>query len=527
MTEQITPPEATPSFVELTPDQIEDVLARNEVGRLAYVGEDGNVAIEPLHYTFADGALYGRTSPGSKLRALWRRPQVAFEVDEIDGPLDWRSVVVRGPFHRVPLKQGEAARVRYAQALTRVRSRDAGALGAEDEVPRRTVLFRIPVAQATGRAASSGRPLPEAFVPSAPAASLPEPVEPSSGPVARLLRRLLGFDVFWKILLANAIVVAGAAAACALLTPADATPGARLLGMAPIFAGVVVVMLVLNGLTLNLALHPLRLLTDAAARVAEGDLDVRAPISPLADRQVARLTSTFNVMAEGVQRSRERLRAVATRTLSNAEHDRASVSRDLQDDAAQSLVNVLIQLKALRNAAPETQARLIDDARDGVAQTIERLRTSAARLRHPAMDMLGVAAAIEAYALQAGRTGGFRVEVARDPEEPELAVEARNALYRVAQEAIDNVVRHAAASLLRVRMVSRGPMLQLRLTDDGVGFSVDRASGSTPASIGLYGMQEMAAYFGGVVRFESEPGGGTTVEIEFPLNDATPATTNA
>jgi hypothetical protein len=122
------------------------------VGRLAYVVH-GQVGIVPIHYVHADGWLYGRTAAGEKLAALRSHPWVAFEVDEVRGTFDWRSVVVRGAFYRLTREGPGAERARWQRAAEAIRTFIPEAFGPDDPTPERDVLFRIHVGEVTGRAA--------------------------------------------------------------------------------------------------------------------------------------------------------------------------------------------------------------------------------------------------------------------------------------------------------------------------------------------------------------------------------------
>lgn len=144
-----------PTFRSLERREIDDILARNHVARLAYL-LDGRVDIEPIHYVFAEGTLYGRTAPGTKLSALGRDYWVAVEVDEVEDMFRWRSVVVHGGFHRIPPNQPGTQQVLWEHAVELLRGLVPGALTSADPTPHRTVLFRIPIQQAEGRAASRG-----------------------------------------------------------------------------------------------------------------------------------------------------------------------------------------------------------------------------------------------------------------------------------------------------------------------------------------------------------------------------------
>ena len=148
---------STPTIRALTPDECDALLARGRVGRLAYA-RDGRVDIEPLHYVYADGWIYGRTSPhGAKMEALGREWwPVAFEVDEVDDVFHWRSVVVHGGFY--PLHEGGPAweQARWRAGVELLRGVIPQTLRDDDPVPGRTLVFRIAAQEVSGRGAEPG-----------------------------------------------------------------------------------------------------------------------------------------------------------------------------------------------------------------------------------------------------------------------------------------------------------------------------------------------------------------------------------
>ena len=144
-----------PTFTELSRGECVELLRRNSVGRLAFSFHD-RVDIEPLSYVFADDWLYGRTSPGTKLATVRHHPWIAFEVDEIEGRFDWRSVVVHGGMYLLEPQGGDREREAYSAAVAVLREVDAGTLTAGDPTPHRTSLFRIHADEMTGRRASTG-----------------------------------------------------------------------------------------------------------------------------------------------------------------------------------------------------------------------------------------------------------------------------------------------------------------------------------------------------------------------------------
>ena len=150
-----------PRIRTLSREECEQILTRNHVGRLAYSWKN-HVDIEPLHYVFDGEWLYGRTSPGAKLTATgeewW---PVAFEVDEVEGLFQWRSVVVHGGFYAIPEDGPEWREAARERSLELLRALVPETLTPDDPAPLRTVLFRIAVQEVSGREATPGEPARE------------------------------------------------------------------------------------------------------------------------------------------------------------------------------------------------------------------------------------------------------------------------------------------------------------------------------------------------------------------------------
>jgi uncharacterized protein len=150
---------ATPSIQPLARHRCEAILARNHVGRIAYA-RGTRIEIEPIHYVYADGWIYGRTSPGAKTEMTgpgwW---PVAFEVDEIESLFRWRSVLVHGGFYTLPVTEAGADEAQLRTAVELLRSLIPRTLSHGDPTPHRTVVFGIAVQEVTGREATPGRSL--------------------------------------------------------------------------------------------------------------------------------------------------------------------------------------------------------------------------------------------------------------------------------------------------------------------------------------------------------------------------------
>lgn len=143
-----------PRFRDLSRLEIEEILSRNYIGRLAYSFKD-RVDIEPLHYIYEDGWIYGRTSPGTKIATIRHNYWVAFEVDEVDAFFDWRSVVVRGGFYILTEDGTPREREARERAIELLQRLVPGSFTDHDPTPFRTILFRIALQEVEGRAASS------------------------------------------------------------------------------------------------------------------------------------------------------------------------------------------------------------------------------------------------------------------------------------------------------------------------------------------------------------------------------------
>jgi hypothetical protein len=142
----------TPRITVLDQDGCMAILGRHNVGRLAFIAQ-GHVDIEPVHYAHRDGVLHCRTSEGAKLEALRHTPYVAFEVDEVELPWRWRSVVAHGTVYITQAEGSDHDRRAYEESVSLLRAVIPGALAPGDPFPYRTIVLRIYVAQVSGREA--------------------------------------------------------------------------------------------------------------------------------------------------------------------------------------------------------------------------------------------------------------------------------------------------------------------------------------------------------------------------------------
>ncbi len=335
-----------------------------------------------------------------------------------------------------------------------------------------------------------------------------------------LVRALLRIPLFYKILIANAVIVVLGAVlgTAATIEYLRAEPGHSTLWLIALLAlGGVVASVLVNAGILRLALSPLRLLEETAARVQQGDLDARAPASPIADRELERLTRTFNSMLDNLAVFRQRLRDIAARALEAEEEERKRIARELHDDTAQRLAALLLRIRVARSASdPAARDALLEEVRTELGATIEAVRRFARGLRPPALEELGLVPALEAHARRLEDSAGLRVQIEADPLEGLLSPQAELALYRIVQEALSNVARHAGAERALVRLTRMDGWVTATVEDDGRGFAVAEVMAHERRGLGLFGMQERAVYLGGRVEIDSRPGAGTRVRAEIP-----------
>lgn len=340
-----------------------------------------------------------------------------------------------------------------------------------------------------------------------------------------MLRAVLRVPLFYKILIANAVIVVLGAIIGTALTR-DYFRGGGLGFSPPAFvtllalAGMAITVLV-NALILRLALEPLQRLEETAARVQSGDVDARVPPSQVADRELERLAQTFNGMLDSLDLYRQRLREVAARAQAAEEDERKRIARELHDDTAQSLAALMLRLRLARGQPDAAERdRMLEELRAELAEALERIRRFARGLRPPALDELGLVPALEAHARGLAEASGIPVRVEGEPVAGMLTPEAELALYRIAQEALSNAIRHASPTRVDVEIRRRDGRVVLTVRDDGRGFQLEEARGGERPGLGLFGMEERAAYLGGRVEIRSRPGRGTVVRATIGSMDA-------
>lgn len=220
--------------------------------------------------------------------------------------------------------------------------------------------------------------------------------------------------------------------------------------------------------------------------------------------------------------SREELRALTWRLTEADETGRKMLSRELHDEIGQNLTILGVSLGILRSLIPEDTARLaharINDSMAVIKQIAERVRNLMSELRSPVLDDYGLTAAIDLFAKQCEAHTGLSVTVKESGPFPDLPAPVENALFRITQEALTNVVKHAQATQAKISVERLDNTLRLSIMDNGTGYDGTRSiQAGQKRGWGLITMSERALAVGGTCRVDSRPGLGTHIIVEVPI----------
>ncbi|MNV25871.1 Sensor histidine kinase LiaS [compost metagenome] len=219
-----------------------------------------------------------------------------------------------------------------------------------------------------------------------------------------------------------------------------------------------------------------------------------------------------------LQQAYRRLGEVTGRMLVVQEEERTRIARDLHDDVNQSLAAISICLSALRNQIPDAERRSVVELQEQLLTVSNDIRSISHELHPSILRFTGLASALDAFCIKRNARGALRVRC-RIETPPRLSDDQELSLFRIVQEAVNNVDKHARASTAHVLVAVRGEQLLLRIDDDGVGMPAP--SGTPPApGLGMISMEERARLLGGTLEVSASPLGGTRVEVRFPLGDA-------
>lgn len=314
-------------------------------------------------------------------------------------------------------------------------------------------------------------------------------------------------SLFARVFLGNAAVLAGACAVTVLvLSPGTISSGVALKELA-ILGGGLALMVVVNVLLMRRALAPLLHLTRAVREIDPQTPRHRVPVHR-GHSEAHDLGEAFN---EALERLEAERRDSARRALDAQEGERLRVARELHDEVGQRLTAALLHLGRTSRRVPPELRDEIAEAQDTVRDSLDDVRRITQRLRPEALDDLGLPSALSILAERVSVGTELEVRDRVDDVLPPLSADEELVVYRIAQEALTNVARHAGAGHAELMLQHRSRSLLLRVVDDGDGID-----GVDPGS-GILGMRERAALVGAELTISERPDGGTEVLLDLPL----------
>ncbi|MDP2948240.1 MAG: HAMP domain-containing protein [Chloroflexota bacterium] len=320
--------------------------------------------------------------------------------------------------------------------------------------------------------------------------------------------------------------------------------------------------------TVRSVTRPISVLTQAAQKIASGELSERVP--DLGEDEIGRLARAFETMrtklkaslehtqawskelerrvrqrTRELEASRDHLRQVAEenaalyeelkqkealrgqllkKVITAQEEERRRIARELHDETSQALAALAVGLETVTLRSPLRKAEVKEKLAglQGLAvQTLEGVHNLVYDLRPSILDDLGLVASLQWYAENRLQPTGVAVHLEVSGQERRLPAEIETALFRIGQEAISNIVRHAEAANVFVSVDFEDSAIALDVEDDGKGFAVDAVAEppAGPTGWGILGMKERTALLGGAVGITSQPGGGTHVQVKIPLDE--------
>ena len=276
---------------------------------------------------------------------------------------------------------------------------------------------------------------------------------------------------------------------------------------------------------------PITAMVQATREFAAGNLSARAGMSGDRD-ELGQLASAFDQMAERLEHreaerdraereirdSREELRNLSAHLLSVREEERTRMAREIHDELGQALTALKMDVSWLNrrhlgeDAAFKNKLASMEEVID---QTIETVQKLSGELRPGILDDLGLAAAIEWQAEEFQKRTAIECQVALSPEAVTLNREQATTMFRIFQETLTNVIRHARATKVEVRLEEENGNIVLEVNDNGRG--ITQAELGDPKAFGLIGMRERVKYIHGEITIAGSPGKGTRITVTLPL----------
>jgi len=263
-----------------------------------------------------------------------------------------------------------------------------------------------------------------------------------------------------------------------------------------------------------------------ALRIDGTELPVELSISAIKREKSYIFTGIIRDITERKQtekkllNTREQLRNLNNRLQSAREEERTRIAREIHDELGQNLTALKFDLTWINKNLVQPNGPTIEkiaSMTDQIENTIQTVQRIASELRPQILDILGLCEGLKWLAKEFQKRTGIKCELAINPDHLDLDQERATAFFRIYQEALTNITRHANASLVRSSLEKQGNQLTLKVKDNGKGMDLSKAE--DPESFGLIGIRERILVFGGETNFYSNPGQGTSITVSIPVNN--------
>ncbi len=340
----------------------------------------------------------------------------------------------------------------------------------------------------------------------------------------RLSRRLRRSPILNRLLLGNSMVIIVGAIGGTLLT--RSLPNEANLWLILLFATLgISLSLLVNYWIVTATLRPVHDLSEMVDRVQAGPVKQRERLPEDIDPNLSRLAAAINLMLDRLDERSTQMHALTEHAINAQEEERRRIARQLHDETAQSLSTLIINLERLEHIIPpdhpDVQTRLVA-ARELAIETLKDLRQTAYDLRPTMLDDLGLVPAIRWYARSRLEEAGVQVRFGELDDTARIPPQLETTLYRIAQEAISNVVRHADATSVTINLKRENSHICLQIEDNGCGFEVAHPAqrNGRVQQLGLLGIRERAELVGGTITVTSHIAQGTRLEVSLPLTES-------
>lgn len=340
--------------------------------------------------------------------------------------------------------------------------------------------------------------------------------------INRIQQQLNRTPILYRIAIGNAFVIAIGAIGGTFITRRLADQAAEWWLILLFISIGTSLSVVINFWIIKSALRPLNQLSRLVNQVQNGQTHIDPQYLQPTDPDIYQLTATLDSLVRQLNARNLELRALSERAINSLEEEQRRIALTLHDDTGQALSMLIINLERLESQLPPDEDQLIEKvikSRELAQDSLASLRKIVYGLRPSILDDLGLIPAIRWYARTNLEEAGIRVELHTDEDMSPISSHLISTIFRIAQEAINNIVRHSKATEVDISLHQQGAEIFLEVTDDGQGFDMAnvRDEALQLQHLGLLGIQERAELVGGDLKICSKPGTGTKVHVSVPL----------